>query len=188
MIPLLKSFLNVDSNIGTLEQRTELIQAIYNLKENTPTTDFSNDNCWRSSNLNLPDWLQMSVDKQIKECYSQYKEDDVFSYSNRETYSYKHWVNVNAPGSRNVMHRHASAHLSCVYYLQGKDTGSLRICNPANILGDCNFSAPWVRDFAFTPNDGDLIMWPAWMPHEVETNLSSLDRVNIVFDIEFDKK
>jgi Xaa-Pro aminopeptidase len=31
--------------------------------------------------------------------------------------------------------------------------------------------------------DGDLILWPAWVPHEVETNFSDRERVNIVFDI-----
>jgi hypothetical protein len=28
-------------------------------------------------------------------------------------------------------------------------------------------------------------MWPSWLPHEVEPNLSNKSRINIAFDIRF---
>ena len=35
----------------------------------------------------------------------------------------------------------------------------------------------------FTPNDGDLIIWPGWIPHEVEENPASHERINFAFNI-----
>ena len=40
-----------------------------------------------------------------------------------------------------------------------------------------------VVDRSVTPVEGDLVIWPAWMPHEVETNTSNTQRVNIAFNI-----
>ena len=102
--------------------------------------------------------------------------------------SFFYWTNVNQPHSRNVMHSHIESHFSAVYYLQATDTGNLRLTNPANILGNCNSTAPFVKDIVFTPKDGDLIMWPSWVPHEVETNFSARERINLVFDIIIRKK
>ena len=70
-----------------------------------------------------------------------------------------------------------------MYYLQGSGTGDLILANPANVLADCNLDAPYTHDMAFSPKDGDLILWPAWVPHEVEPNLSDKERINIAFNI-----
>jgi uncharacterized protein (TIGR02466 family) len=174
------------SNIGTLDQRQQLFDQIKVEQQTSKNISNSNIGCWRS-NKQFVD-IQWLIDETIslyKEADTVYKSanggTDVFNIQGKTTLTY--WTNVNQPGSRNVMHSHSSAHFSCVYYLQGEGTGDLRIINPSNILGNCNYAAPFVRDFYYTPKDGDLILWPAWVPHEVEPNLSSKERINVVFDI-----
>jgi hypothetical protein len=107
----------------------------------------------------------------------------VFFNFKKNKFEIFYWTNINAPLSRNVLHSHKNSIFSAVYYIQGTDTGALRLINPANTLGDCNRLSPFTRDFYFNPKDRDLILWPAWVPHEVEINESARERINIVFDI-----
>lgn len=171
----------LDSNVELLRQ-----EVLLNSKNFAPT-DFTNENCWRGNqplkNISfLLDAITDAVNEQIN-YYS--KIDNVFSSYKDKKIDINYWANVNSPGSRNVLHAHKTAVLSGVYYINGSDTGDLRISNPANILGECNPQSPFARDFFFSPKDKDLIMWPSWLPHEVEPNLSNYSRVNIAFDVRF---
>ena len=171
-------------NIG-LDHILSLREYILSVKDKEPSVDDSNYGCWRSAyryqNIN---WLMQEVCVLVNEAVEFYKRDQVFSKSLTDRpYKINYWTNVNNPGSRNVMHSHSQSHFSCVYYIQGTGTGDLRLINPANILSSSINSGIFVRDFYFSPTDGDLILWPGWIPHEVEPNLSSKQRINIVFDI-----
>lgn len=176
---ILQADLFIQAEVGTAEQCTSIIQTLYEYKEMLPLSSQSNDGCWRISNPRLKiNWLWDTVTQIYKEAQHQYSipehELDIF-----------YWANINSPMSRNVFHAHKDAVMSGVYYLQATNTGDLRFTNPANMLGDCNQYAPFADDSIFKPSDGDLIMWPSWMPHEVEPNCSTVDRVNIAFDIKF---
>ena len=96
---------------------------------------------------------------------------------------YESWVNINEPNSKNILHAHKDHMFACVYYLQGTDTGAITFQNPVNLLVDCSVLSPFVRRFGHTPKDGDLILWPAWVPHEVEVNTSDRQRINITSNI-----
>ena len=50
-------------------------------------------------------------------------------------------------------------------------------------MHDCNQKTPFVRDFTIEPKDGDLLVWPAWVPHFVEENKSNKQRINIATNI-----
>ena len=50
-------------------------------------------------------------------------------------------------------------------------------------MTECNPSAPFTADIAINPRDGDLLLWPSWVPHEVDTNFSLKERINLAFDI-----
>ena len=93
------------------------------------------------------------------------------------------WTNVNEPGSTNDIHSHKIANFACTYNLQTAGTGYLTFKNPANLLNDCSVQSPFVRDFKIEPKDGDLLIWPAWVPHYVEENKSNKQRINIATNI-----
>lgn len=179
---LFKADLLAKKNVGTDQQISDLKNQI-NQSLTFSNQKYNNDLCFRIPNFILPEWLKLEIDLMIEEFLESYKDDKIFSRHDAEKYDIYSWINVNLPNSRNTMHSHVKAHLSCVYYIQGTDTGNLRLINPANILGNCNPTAPWIRDVEFSPSDGDLIMWPAWVPHEVETNFSSKERINLTSDI-----
>jgi uncharacterized protein (TIGR02466 family) len=172
------------ADVGSNTECKQLLDQITTVRT-TPSTDYTNVGCWRSTHkYSNIDWLMLQVLDLVKTARTYYDQlDQVFAGHPRDNIKIEYWTNVNSPGSRNILHSHKNSHFSCVYYLQGTDTGDLRLINPANMLGDCNISAPFVRDFYFSPKDRDLILWPSWIPHEVEPNHSARERINIVFDI-----
>lgn len=185
MKTLLEANLLVESNVGTDEEVDNLLNQILKERVNV-STEFTNDNCWRSTTrYNNIDWLLKNITSQVKNLVEYYKNvDEVFSNTiDMKKCQISYWTNINSASSRNVMHSHKSSILSGVYYIQAADTGSLRFINPANMLGECNPRSPFTRDFYFTPSDRDLILWPSWMPHEVEPNYSNKNRINLAFDI-----
>ncbi len=172
-------------NVGTDEQRAGIVQQLKFYQSQSNGMGFSNPGCFR---IDKPDidigWLFDEINVLLVEAVKFYKqEDSVFSKLVIGQDAIVHWwANINAPGSRNTFHTHKEDEFSCVYYLQGTDTGDLRFPNPANLLGDCSKTSPFTRDFLFAPNDGDLILFPSWLPHEVEPNLSNRERINIAFN------
>jgi len=188
MITLFDSVLETVPNVGNDEQLRSLLGQIEN-NRNEPSNNNTNDGCWRSSKKYKDiDWLIKEITSTVSNAIKYYSnKDQVFAEAvknlNIKDLKIFYWTNVNQPLSRNVIHSHKSAIFSGVYYLQGTDTGNLRFINPANILGECNNWSPFTRDFFYTPSDRDLTMWPSWLPHEVETNLSNRERINIAYDI-----
>jgi len=70
-----------------------------------------------------------------------------------------------------VVHNHAYAHLSFVIYLQKDEKGG----NP--IFVENNIRKP------FHVEEGQLIIFPAWVPHCVEPNESTTQRYSVAGDI-----
>ncbi len=99
------------------------------------------------------------------------------------------WANINPTGGKNSSHTHPNNYLSGVYYVAVPE-GS----------GGINFKDPRVQASAVMPpvkernaynsNDvtipvqaGRLVLFPAWLNHEVPMNQSDDERVSISFNI-----
>jgi len=184
---LLRAEIFVAKNIGTFEQRQTLIDELYEVRELYPDPmNNSNPGCWRKANpcrdINwiMEDHLLPLINKAVT--FYQNEDDYFGSRIQKDNINVEYWANINEPHSRNAIHDHKVAHFSACYYLQATDTGNINFVNPANMLAECNTGSPFVRDFRFKPRDGDLYLWPSWVPHEVETNFSQKDRVNLAFD------
>lgn len=186
VITLTKADLFV-KNVGTVEQRSRLIEEILSTKNNHPAgIDKSNLGCWRWNNpCSDIDWLMEEIIEVLDSAVKLYnQEDKTFSHRKKlDLITVDYWANVNQPGSRNSIHSHKPAQFSACYYLQAEGTGGIRFLNPSNIMAECNPGSPFIRDYMILPNDGDLLLWPAWIPHEVETNFSNKERINLAFDL-----
>ena len=101
------------------------------------------------------------------------------------------WANVNAPGAAHTMHAHPNNFLSGVYYVQVQD-GADRI-NFHDPRAQTAIIRPAVTELTayntdqvvLTVNTGTLIVFPAWLPHSVDTNQSELPRISIGFNVMF---
>ena len=180
-------------NIGTQEQINDLIEQSFWHKKNEPyVMRYTNNGCWRSSfKYNNFDWffdeLQDSVD-QVMQHYS--IDDPTYAKKLKQQgeLDLQYWTNINDPGSRNVVHSHQAVQYAAVYYLQAEGTGDLCFYNPANITENCHATAPWVSVMSYTPKNGDLVVFPGWVPHDIEPNTSSKERLSIAFNISFNVK
>jgi uncharacterized protein (TIGR02466 family) len=174
-------------NVGTEQQRSQLIDEIRSVKSQQPNgIEKSNVDCWRWNNpCSDIDWLMNHIIDMLDTAIALYDElDKTFASRKRlDLVTVDYWANVNPPGSRNNIHAHKPAQFSACYYLQAEGTGGIRFVNPSNTMAECNPGAPFTRDYMFLPKDGDLLVWPSWIPHEVETNFSDKERINLAFDL-----
>ena len=171
----------IQINLGTNRgQAFALFCGIQKAKNN------SNDGCWRSNfEYHNIEWLIEEIKFSLSNLVNFYIKED-HSYEQRFLPSINridHWTNINEPKSSNRLHVHRSYDYVAVYYLQGEGTGDLTFHNPANLMSECGPNSPFSSRMSYQPKDGDLLLWPGWLPHEVEINNSEKQRVNIAFNI-----
>lgn len=177
-------------NTGTPEQRKYLIdQILQEYQKDDQGMAFSNEGCWRSNyKYHGIEWLTERITLLVLSAIEYYKQLDPSYAKKTEFYGepeINYWSNVNDPGSKNALHTHQLYHYVALYYLDAEGTGDLVFHNPSNLTEGCNPTAPFVGRIAWTPKNGDLLVWPAWMPHETDINLTSKPRINIAFNIRF---
>ena len=100
------------------------------------------------------------------------------------------WANINPPGGMNAPHIHPNALFSGVYYVKSSPkAGRLKIYDPRPGI---QFNMPirkegdpgrdlW-RDANIEPIPGRIIMFPAWLWHAVEENISDDIRISVSFN------
>ena len=99
------------------------------------------------------------------------------------------WVNVNKKGNSNRRHSHFTSDtlISGVYYVKvPKDSGRIRFYDPRpniNTAPDMKYYNDGNTYHWFTPIENTLIMFPAWLEHDVEPNQSQEERISISFNI-----
>jgi len=186
-IALYHSDIFIKKNVGTPEQLTDLynqIKATQNKNINPMAQN--NDDCWRSSSkYDNDDWLVdavMEMTKMASEYYFDFDES-FLHHVPKKSIKINYWTNVNSPGAKNVLHNHQEDTFAAVFYLQANETGNIIFVNPANLLSQCNPASPFTRCLSLAPEDNQIILWPAWVPHEVDINPSDKERINIAFSI-----
>ena len=100
------------------------------------------------------------------------------------------WANINPPGGMNSPHIHPNSLFSGVYYVKSNPkAGRLKIYDPRPGV---QFNMPsrkegnpgkdlW-RDVNIDPIPGRIIMFPAWLWHSVEENISDKTRISVSFN------
>ena len=101
------------------------------------------------------------------------------------------WANINKKFSYNKTHVHPGSLWSGVYYVKApENSGDLLIKDPRSgplILDprrDENKQRPrqlW-NEVKYKPTVGRLIIFPGWLPHEVDANQSEDERISISFN------
>lgn len=112
------------------------------------------------------------------------------------------WSVINPPGGANRAHVHPDCILSGVYYVQApKDSGSIEFVDPrtANLMKQPHYAPNQKRlkecwsKVRFTPTAGRMLIFPAWLYHSVEPNMTqeggdAANRIVIAFNLNQKKK
>ena len=100
------------------------------------------------------------------------------------------WANINPKGAMNRSHIHPNSLWSGVYYVKApKNCGHLKIDDPRSIalmsrprLKNIEHPTRLWREASFEAIAGRLIMFPAWLNHCVDPNMSNELRISISFN------
>ncbi len=107
------------------------------------------------------------------------------------------WSIINAPGSFNNSHVHPGSHWSGVYYVHTpKNAGDIEFTDPrtSHVMNQPSFEPKkrrskenWTK-VRFTPKAGKMIIFPSWLYHGVDPNMSEesgkdAERVIISFNM-----
>ena len=171
----------------------ELLSYIYNLKENNKVgVERSNVYGWHSENFNLKDTnsiqhkFLMSLTKYIFDVFENYG----WEIDPKKIVCTEMWAIINKKNNFNLEHTHPNNYLSAAYYVKAPENcGSFIISNPNIIskervtLSDRN--TEFNQNVAhIKPRAGDLLLFPAYLPHSVGMNKSDEDRIVISFNID----
>src|SRR5262245_41502083 len=98
------------------------------------------------------------------------------------------WAMVNGKLASGVVHCHPNSFLSGVYYVNTTDsTGDIFFQDPRQgpsmSLCPVKEHTPWtIRQVSYRPVSGGLLIFPSWLYHGVEPNMSDALRVSISFN------
>ena len=100
------------------------------------------------------------------------------------------WANINYPGNANRPHLHPNSLFSGVYWVKAPEkSGSLMLYEPrpgvhTTMPNRKEGKLPpelW-REVHYTPRAGTIVMFPAWLWHEVRPNQSNDTRISVSFN------
>jgi uncharacterized protein (TIGR02466 family) len=100
------------------------------------------------------------------------------------------WSMVNGKNTFNTKHNHPNSYFSAVYYIKiNKDSGHIKFFDPKEVktmyfkaVGKLNeFSTNILK---IKPEEGKLLLFPSYLHHSVEENLSDEDRIAISFNLD----
>ena len=102
------------------------------------------------------------------------------------------WAIINKKNSFNVMHNHQNCYFSSAYYVKKpKNSGDITFFDPKEAK---TYRFPKIEKYTkysseavtIKPEEGDLLIFPSYLYHEVGVNLSEDDRVVISFNVDID--
>ena len=139
----------------------------------------TNAGCWRS---NFKYKCEKELFMPITELLSVYTGD--FFPKTKLDAQVVYWTNVNEPGSANIFHSHyrADADISGVYYVQGSKTGVIRFSTHEQMNKMIAPHMPHASMIGHDPSDGDTLLFPSYLLHDVMLNTSNRQRISIAFN------
>jgi uncharacterized protein (TIGR02466 family) len=99
------------------------------------------------------------------------------------------WVNINKKHGFNHLHIHSDCWYSGILFVDwGTNSGDLMLVDPrpGMELNDYHQKINPNSNVVIHPKTGDLILFPAWLPHLIEPNQNDIPAFCISFNVELD--
>ncbi len=99
------------------------------------------------------------------------------------------WAIVNGKLASNSVHNHPNSILSGVYYLQApENSGVISFIDPRSaaqmLVPPMTEFSPWtLPKISYQPQAGTMLLFPSWLVHGVEMNMSRELRISLSFNI-----
>ena len=168
----------------------KLLKYILNIKNKEKGRNISNKGGWQSNDLDLNETI---IDNLIKKFYP-----SILEFIQKLEFKFDKilvknlWINVNGFKAFNITHTHPGCFISGVYYVEvPKNSGNIVFHHPAEDMMSVDWDSNKQIKYNsynsitswFKPDSSHLYLFPAWLRHHVEPNLSNKDRISISFNI-----
>ena len=104
------------------------------------------------------------------------------------------WAIINTGGAANLRHQHGNSTISGAYYVRApKNSGDIVFYDPrpAPVYSHPNVTNPNLLNAqvnGVSPKEGALVLFPSFLDHSVNENLSNNERIVISFNIKIQMK
>ncbi len=167
----------------------QLLESTYRLRDSDPR-GVANTNVkgWQSANnlQSLPEFEAINL-RIVQACQ---RIAQSLHFKSNFGFHLQAWVNVSPPGASNKIHTHANCHFSGVYYisLKAPECGSIFFRDPRVASRMMSYPVDKATDFttdeiSMRPEEGRMYIFPGWLEHGVEENMSDRDRISISFNV-----
>ena len=173
----------------------EMYQFIKNQQSNDQKgINKSNVKGWHSNDFELNDDEPQKFIKFISNSIEQVMTDMKWEKNKQSVKINNMWAIINTGGSANLRHQHGNSTISGAYYVRApKDSGDIVFYDPrpAPIYSHPNVESPNLLNAqvnSITPKDGAMVLFPSYLDHSVNENLSNEERIVISFNIKIQMK
>ena len=175
------------------ELNEKLKKYIYELQETDPKgIKLSNSGGWHSPYFNIG---ESEILKEFVKIIQRYLSEIItvdfgWAFRNDKVIIEGMWSVINKKNSFNIRHSHPNCMLSAAYYVKAKkNSGKIKFWDPKEVK---SMRYPTIEKFTdlsvevikFEPLEGTLFIFPAYLHHAVEENLSDEDRIVISFNVD----
>ena len=149
----------------------------------------SNNKGWHSKDFNMQETEPQNFIKIISPSIEKVMEDMNWEKENQSIKISSMWAIINIGGSTNSRHQHSNSTLSAAYYVRApKDCGDIVFYDPRPAPVFCYPTAVGsnllnAQVNSITPKEGALILFPSYVEHSVNENLSNEERIVISFNV-----
>ena len=161
------------------------------LRTNSTGRVVSNIGGWQSNNLYLNDIIDTPLQIFFEQIRPVVKEILLSIGVTHELKVNNIWININNSNDKNNTHDHPSSSISGVFYLtnnnsnivfhRNKDIGNFHL----DWLGSNRNTDLSYEIVKYTPVQGQYLIFPSWLVHSVEPNMSTEKRISIAFNVSF---
>ena len=165
----------------------KLSDIVYKKEKNEPSGQKTNIGGWQSLGNLIEDkrFIKVleNVDKAFQTVYEKNNYIDEIKVAVESM-----WINVNRPKDYNKSHIHPEVHWAFVYYIKVQEKSGDLVFEDPRIRRTMQTQAIFKKDYynlssaaiiSLTPQVGDLIIFPSYLEHFVEPNLSKEPRISI---------
>ena len=176
---------------GFEEINEELIRHINEIKEHSPQgTKKSNNLGWHSPDLDLKNTTVKNFFSKISPMIKEVSEDMCWNLSGFQVKVTSCWSIINQKFASNAGHIHANSLISSAYYIDvGKDCGKIIFDDPrpGSTIKKASYASVgnWNQgNVTVEPQTGLLVMFPSYLVHHVQPNMSEKERVILSFNLD----
>ena len=177
------------------ELNNQLEEYINNLKKEDPKGQIkSNAGGWHSPFFNMRDTVVKKFISKFNIFLHNIVTDSMsWKCEAKDIVLLNMWSIINPKNTFNIRHHHPNSALSAAYYVKAKkNSGKINFFDPKDVK---TMYHPPIKTYnelssevvAVEPEEGKLLLFPAYLQHSVGENLSSEDRIVISFNVNIAK-